>query len=565
MILRDVRLSAPDVAGYCSVVAYRAGSEHDLATLRLVPGVKVDKQRRSLQVPVNCSGRLVVPPELPAIVSPSGQQTLRPYQMEGVYGIENTYKGFMLLDEVGLGKTPIACAYLKQHPELRPIVVVAPLIAMDGWVGPRSIALRHWDLLFYPVRTTTPDSEKIPKFVGDRPVDGYFVNYEILHVWQPWFLLQVDPRAVVVDEGHEVRNIKTRESKAVRKLCYQRGVEKRIWLTATPIFNNVIDLYNQLDCVQPGLWGPYIPYNEKMITSFGTRYASAEHDGYGWKYGGESNVEELRYRLNSIMVRHSRYEVRKDLPDLKREAVSVATELLDETAYHDYRVAAFHAREEALRGAEGERLTSLTAMSNSLSWAKRHVAVKHAEELAHSTSSRKIVVFCWYKRTAAYIAKALSAKGLCVYGPVTGQTSPVARLDAAKAFADLQLPQGGAAAYVATIASAGVALNPLSCASVALFVDLTWVPTTLIQAEGRVMRQGQMANQVLIRYLLVDDSIDTVMFKRLERKAATIEKALGDANALSLCESLGGKSEEETLQNFLNDLAALPESAFDLK
>lgn len=563
MILEDIKLSAPNALGYCDVTAVRASARADLETLRLIPGVYADQRQRKLIIPANCNGPIIIPPELPPLRAPSGRK-LRKYQTETVYSIEHGAK-FVALD-VGCGKTDSVCCYLSRHPELRPVIVVAPLIAMGSWVGHESPALQHYDLLFFPTRTTKPDLEKVPKFVNDRPVDGYFVNYEILYYWQPYFLLQVNPKVIVVDEGHEVRNIRTRESRSVRKLCQQNSVERRLWLTATPVVGGLIDLYHQLECIEPGRWGHMVPYNDRIITSFGTRYCGAVHNGYGWQYESETNSAELRYRLSSMMIRRSRFEVRKELPPMRRDVVHVPVGALDEKAFAEYRAAAVSTLEAHATGASGAReLTRLSAMANSLSWAKRQVAVDQAEQLGRGVPGHKVVVFCWYQRTAAAIAKELEKRGFCVFGPVTGQMENTVRLDAAVAFRDLPLPENGAAAYVATIGAAGQALNPLSAASAALFVDLCWVPTTLIQAEGRVHREGQRASEVLIRYLIVDDSIDTIMFKKLERKSQAMEKALGDEAGLSLCESLGGRSDEESLRAFLDDLAALPSSALGLK
>ena len=484
-------------------------------------------------------------------------KVLRQYQCEGIAELERATKGFLVGDDVGIGKSLVAMQYLATHPELRPFVIVGPLIAMGSWMGPGS-AGADCGLTIVPVRGLSPDSEKLP-----RGVDGYFVNYEILHAWQAYFHLLLDPRAVIVDEGHEVRNVKTREAHAVKKLCRLRTVDMRLWLTATPVVNGVIDLYAQLDCIQPGMWGPMVPYNPKMVTSWGGRYAGAVHDGYGWAYPTETNVDELRYRLKNVLVRRTRAQVRKELPSLQRERVVIDPSQLDETAWAAYRAAAADVLGTPAGGAEIARLSN---MSNCLSWAKRKVAVDQAERLAASVEGHKVVVFCWYKRTAKYIANALAKRGLAVFGPIDGTMPAAKRLEEAQRFRDQQLRgDGDGAVFVATLAAAAVALNPLSAAAAALFVDLYWVPSMLIQGEGRVHREGQRAKQVLCQYLFVDNSIDLVMWEALQRKAASIDKAVGDDTALSLCESLGGRSEEESLASFLKQLLALSPSALGLR
>jgi hypothetical protein len=556
VILDDIKLGPADRDGFCDVTAYRKDRMIDVVeTIRLVPGVRVDWRTKSYRVPANCT--IQPPPKVEVVTAPSGR-VLRGYQALAEAEIERAVKGYMVCFDVGVGKTDPVCAYLEQHPELRPFIIVAPLIAMNSWIGPTSSG-HHYNLTIAPLRSITPNDDKLPVAIGDRKVDGYFINFEILYVWGPWLHMKLDPKAVVVDEGHEMRNPRTVEAKAVRKLCRLKSVDMRLWLTATPVVNGVIDLYNQLDTVQPGMWGTMVPFNEKMVTSFGGRYASASYNGYGWDFGYESNVDELKHRLSSVLIRRTRAEVRSELPALQREKIEIDPDRLDPVAWARYREAA------APTGGSSDVIGRLSRMANELSWAKRKMAVSQAESLAHGVEGHKIVVFCWYQRTAGYIAKELAKRGFSVFGPITGKMPGVKRLAEAERFKDLPLPSDGCAAYVATLAAAGMSLNPLSAAAAALFTDLYWVPTQLIQAEGRVHREGQHAHQVLIQYLIVDDSMDTIMWEALQRKAKIIAKATDDKTALSLCESLGGRSEEETAAAFMRDLEALSDSALGLK
>eukprot|EP00397_Hematodinium_sp_SG-2012_P002748 GEMP01002756.1.p1 GENE.GEMP01002756.1~~GEMP01002756.1.p1 ORF type:complete len:1289 (+),score=254.09 GEMP01002756.1:46-3912(+) len=102
--------------------------------------------------------------------------------------------------------------------------------------------------------------------------------------------------------------------------------------------------------------------------------------------------------------------------------------------------------------------------------------------------------------------------------------------------------EGGASVPVAilSITACGQGLNLQSCSTV-VFAELYWVPGQMIQAEDRVHRLGQQANSVNIHYLVVEDSVDSIMYNTLCRKHRDLsamldgkEKSLAAANVSSM-------------------------------
>lgn len=576
----DYAFSAPNARGMVRLVGARTQEAAAAATtLQLVPGAQ--RWRDGLYLPANVVASTysitTFQEGLPATFN-----GLKPrnYQWHGAAFMDACPRGAINADDVGLGKVVETCLVLVKRPMLRPFVVVGPLQAMDAWAGPNADPEKFFGLRVLALRTTKPDEfleqERIrvvdgrlvkDEFEYEQPVrfSGVFINYTILPAWSMWLQLALDLRCVIVDESHEVRNVRAKQSKMVQKLCRGKTVEKRFFLSATPCVNRLMDLYHQLDCVQPYLWGHYIPFNEKIITSFGTRYCSGHHDGYGWDVDGESNTEEFRQRLANVLVRRTRAQVRGELPPLDRQRMRVPVDALDPVAWKEYSDAADLAKRLGKgAGVAGAELSRLTAMASALSWAKRDVAVKRGLEMARSAETRKLLVMCWYQKTAKHLAAAFKKAGLVTYGPLLGGTAAPKRTAMADAFKKLVVPDGQAAVFVATIGTAGQSLNQLSAASSLLVTDLYWVPSVLIQAEGRVHREGQNANSVLVVYLVVDDTIDSIMWSTLQRKAKSVERATGDDAGTRLVETLGGHSEEESAKDLLAQLAALDESALEL-
>lgn len=560
----------PNAEGFCRVSVDETDERsglYSLGMLQLLPGVEITGPREAI-VPANIAwsaptnDHFSKKPLIANYAAPSGLK-LRQYQREALSLIENAALGALVALDVGLGKCMISLSFLARHPELRPFLVVAPLIGMGAWVGPNSDTEKHFGMCCSPLRSLTPEQEKIEKRADGQLLDGYFINYDILQLkWIAWILLQINPKVVIVDESHETRNGRSRQGKAVNTLCYARTIKKRIFLTATPVVNTVMDLYNQLDSAQPGLWGEYCLSNQR--TSFGSRYASESRSQYGVIFGGESNVAELRRRLANVMIRRSRDDVRTELPPMTRQCIEVPTERLDAEAFGKYRTAVNSiGLAELLRQSSTEQLKRGTEMLGQLSWSKRTVAAEAA--IALLPTRRKLVVFSWYRKMAAFVAKQLrQVDGCAVFGPVDGVMKIEKRLDEAQRFHDLELVDGQSAAFVATMKAAGISLNPLSCASAALFVDLYWVPATLLQAEGRIHREGQRSDDVLIQYLVVRGSSDDIIWRKLERKSKSIATTTGDKAGVSLVEELGGKDEGASMKGLLQELGGLEQLDFEL-
>lgn len=569
--------------GFC---ALKQVGVHDVKLLEMVPGVRFSKRWGKYYIPSN----MLPPRSLGALKqrqAPSGL-VLRPYQNHAVSFIERSVRGCIVALDMGLGKTVVVLQWLHEHPEMRPFLVCGPVIAEGSWCGEEGDPAKHYGMDVRALRTRSPDSEKMGEVGAEDTPDGYYMTYEVVDDWNLWISEVMKPKAIIMDEAHDLRNPRRKTAKAVKGESKGGHVKKRIALTGTPVINTVSDLWNVLDIVQPGQWGAWVTH-EGYKTSFRSRYLGAHLDSNGWwKDEGETNVDELRARLDNTLLRFSRFEVRGDLPDMGRRVIDLAPASLEPEAYKEYREAATSiykalkmqnmAKAAEARGAEpvmpsvlldmekgAAEPRRLGAMAQKLSWSKRKLAVDHALAMARAMPSKKLVVFTYYQETAKYIAKALKREKQLVFGPVTGGTGSLRRLALAQQFKTVQDDLGKKCSfYVATIKAAGQALNPLSAAGGALFVDLYWVPYLFLQAEARVHREGQLAGEVWFDYLVLRKSIDTIMWEHLKAKAKAIEAGVRDGEALKFCEELGGRSEKEGQQALMDDLAGLDEVEWEL-
>ena len=67
---------------------------------------------------------------------------------------------------------------------------------------------------------------------------------------------------VVVDEGHRAKNINT---ELRRNLVALRVKGIRLVLSGTPLQNNLSELWSVFDFVQPKIFGPYQPFQNKYV------------------------------------------------------------------------------------------------------------------------------------------------------------------------------------------------------------------------------------------------------------------------------------------------------------
>jgi len=531
------------------------------AYLDLVPGVTLWDYGKSWRIPENLLPSQIDPVlEQPAVCPYSGL-VLRSYQNEALGALRaSSWCGMTCLD-VGLGKTAVALMahHLAgtQH-DRRPFLIVGPLVSSAAWVGDKADPAVHFGYRVVMLRTRDPE-KFMREHHGVEGADGYFINFELLVAWQ----LQLQSwgcRTVIVDESHMLRGGKTQAAKVFSGIVRAPGVKTRIALTATPIVSKVADLHAQLDFIAPDGFGWW--------TQFVTRYSGAYANEFTkYALGDETNVLELRQRLSRTLFRRSRFDVREELPAFERQLAPLDIDVLDETLVARYKDIEedFVASVEEDGGRvdyQGLALQQITRMATILAEAKRPFAAIEALNMARANGA--VVVFTWYKETAAYIAAMLSEKDVNVYGPITSKTTKLRRDKAAEAFkrratavaterrrgADAIAPT----AFVATLGTAGMSMNQLAASPCGLMTELYWLPATLLQGEGRIYRSNQLSESCFVRYLIVRNTMDEILFSHLKRKARVISNIINDGEAVSLCESLGGP--DATAKNDFASLCA---------
>lgn len=222
---------------------------------------------------------------------------LAPFQTAGVIRVLRyleQHNGVILADDVGLGKTYMAGEVLMRYvrDQRKRAVVIAPAVLRDG-----------------PWR----------RFLLDQALNVEVLSYEqlareeALHSPDERYSLQSYLRygldeysLIVVDEGHNVRNPFAQRSEALRRLL--RGVprKKLMLLTATPVNNSLMDVYELLR---------FFLWEDSAFSAIGIPSIKARFDEAMRKDPEDLTADDLFEILDAVVVRRTRSFVRKYHPN----------------------------------------------------------------------------------------------------------------------------------------------------------------------------------------------------------------------------------------------------------
>lgn len=416
-----------------------------------------------------------------------GSGLLRSYQFTDLQFLK-VRKGAILGYEMRVGKTPTACHL--HDPATGPLVVCGPLAARESW--------RDWidKVLGYPPWCLTGKANV------EAPPDclAYFCHYDVLDAHTK-FLATRRIGTLVLDEVHMLQSRGTQRLTAVNTLAFRSG--KILELTGTPCWNKPKSLWTLLHLATPGAWGTEFVFRK--------RYCDAQPGSHGWTYDGQSNAEELKARLATIMVRRTWVEVSPELPP--------TTRVIEPVELSGSACAAIEAASMKVVLARGTANAAgyLATLRRKLA----EVKIKPACEIAKRAAldGHKVVLWIWHNEIGDKLTDAL-AKDWATLRTFRLQStdSGLKRESIIDAFRQID----GPAFLVASMGVGGVGLD-LSCSDYAIFVELDWTPAVLQQAE---MRTFHMSRPHVVVYLHADDPVETRLIEALDVKNS-FAKALG--------------------------------------
>lgn len=225
---------------------------------------------------------------------------MNPHQVEAaLFALASPLSnGVILADEVGLGKTIEASLVLAQKwaERKRKLLLIVPAILRKQWSQEleEKFSLPSRILEAKTFNVLVKSGAGNPFISGEEAV--VICSYEFA-ARKESALKEIPWDMVVMDEAHKLRNIyKTDGAKTARKLENALKGRPKVMLSATPLQNNLQELYGLTSIIDPHFFGD--------LESFKARYCRPKLD--------EAEFALLRSRLKKICRRTLRRQVQAE-------------------------------------------------------------------------------------------------------------------------------------------------------------------------------------------------------------------------------------------------------------
>jgi SNF2 family DNA or RNA helicase len=455
-----------------------------------------------------------------------------PYQEETARKVLKRFRGRALLaDEVGLGKTIEALMVLKEYIErgmVKSAIVLTPASLVGQW---KEELLEKFSLDFPSTDDPAFRSE------GDAGWEHPFLVASINLAKSKRNYPRVAGREydmVIVDEAHHLKNHNSLNWKLINDL------KKRflLLLTATPVENNLMELYNLITLLKPG----QLRTAGEFRSEFMTRGDPTD----------PQNQTRLRELLGEVMIRNTRSVARIDIPPrfaqtirvepgaLERELYDRVTALvqgINRTENGGSRLLLKTLLEEAgsspravgttlmrildkkdLLVEQEREIRAIGNLCRTLDHSRKNTALL---ELVHA-SPDKVIVFVKYLGTLQYISDFLSWEKIShtvFHGGLTGPQKDE----------NIRRFEGDIPVLIATEVG-GEGRNLQFCHRLINY-DLPWNPMQIEQRIGRLHRIGQR-HEVVILNLCGAGSIEDYILEILDKKINMFEMVIGEIDMI---------------------------------
>lgn len=456
--------------------------------------------------------------EFTGLQSPKYLTNLTPltHQLEVAETVIERMNGKAILaDEVGLGKTIEAGLILKEYLVrwlVKKALILVPASLINQWVEElnykfyipaiaykKNTQIEQYDVIVMSMDTAkkSPHRERI-----------YAQDFDM----------------IIIDEAHKLKNHKTQIYEFVqslkKKFC--------LLLTATPIQNNVFELFYLISLLKPGHLGNY----ETFQSAFSASKHDLEHDEY------------LRELVNQVMVRNRRNDtgiewtnrrvqiVPVHFTEAEQEVYDMILELKNISSVFSGAFSMITLLKEMCSSKEATYLT-LNKMSQKctgqgeVEYVEKIIEklivleINSKAEKAYEIileANDKVILFTEYRASQAYLQWYLNSKGI-------SSVLFNGKLNKNKRDWIKYLFKEKDQVLIAT-ESGGEGINLQFCHHVINY-DLPWNPMKLEQRIGRVHRLGQ-EQDVHIYNLAIQNTIEEEILGLLNVKIDVFEKVVGE-------------------------------------
>lgn len=448
-----------------------------------------------------------------------------PHQTETARKVLFEMRGRAILaDEVGLGKTIEAGLILKEY-------IVRGLVRKILILVPASLVLQWVRELNQKFGIPAVAQKKEHSWQNDVVVASMDTAKRDPH---KSILLNQEYDMLIVDEAHKLKNKKTTNY----QLMLQLRKKYCLLLTATPVQNDLSELFNLITLLKPGQLGGHSDFSANFVVDKRL----------------PKNEDQLKDELSKVMIRNRRGD--SPLEFTKRIVRNIDVELSQEEKNLYAGVTSFVKDQYHAAGGDLNSMLSLVTLQREVCSSRDAVfvtLVNLSKKLAPDSPIRdriwqlvdlirqiqanskaektmelvremddKVIVFTEYRATQEYLLKYFRDRGMTAV-PYRGG------MNRGKKDWMMDLFRGRAQVMIATEAG-GEGINLQFCHQMINF-DLPWNPMRVEQRIGRVHRLGQ-TKDVKIYNLSTRGTIEEHILHLLHEKINMFEKVIGHLDVI---------------------------------
>lgn len=458
--------------------------------------------------------------------------SLFPHQLEALNWLRKCWhksKNVILADEMGLGKTVSACAFISSlYHEFKaklPCLVLVPLSTMPNWLAEFSLWAPHLNVVEYhgcaKARSIIRQHEwHASDSDGHKITSAYKFNvllttYEMV-LADASHLRSVSWEVLVVDEGHRLKNSGSKLFSLLNTFSFQH----RVLLTGTPLQNNIGEMYNLLNFLQPISFPSLSAFEEKFndLTTAEKveelKKLVAPHMLRRLKKDAMQNIPPKTERmapveLTSIQAEYYRAMLTKNYQILRNVGKGVAQQSmlnivmqLRKVCNHPYLIPGTEPDSGSVEFLQEMRIKA----SGKLTLLHSMLKILHKE-------GHRVLIFSQMTKLLDILEDYLTIE----YGPKTFE-----RVDGSVSVADRQAAiarfnqDKSRFVFLLSTRSCGLGIN-LATADTVIIYDSDFNPHADIQAMNRAHRIGQ-SNRLLVYRLVVRASVEERILQLAKKK-----------------------------------------------
>ena len=477
-------------------------------------------------------------------------KSLYRFQKQGIiFGIKK-FSRLLIADEMGVGKTVQAIGLSSLYQKDWPVLVICPSSLKFAWRD----EVTQWLSEILDKNEIQVIKNSKNEFKSDMKY--CIISYD-LSVRMIDKIIEKKFQYIIADEAHY---LKSRTAKRTISLTPILQRAKRVvLLTGTPILAKPMEIFPLLHILRPDKF--------KSFKEFGTRFCDPKIIRFGIvDWSGSSNSRELNSILNKLMIRRLKKDVLSQLPPKKRQKIEIATDskilkklklVMEKSSkkfekllgtqieleklginIDDLKTEKEKEEEKNNKEKDSEEESILNRFSKAYSMtgeAKLPGIIDYVNYLVDN--SCKFLIFAHHTEILDAIEEVI-IKDKISYIRIDGKVAVEKRQDLVNKFQN----EEDCLVAILSITACATGLT-LTKASTVVFAELHFTPSIMIQAEDRAHRIGQESGCVNIHYLFGAETLDVLLFRKLNEKqnivSTTLDNKSKDLDVTKIKEQVG--------------------------